>query len=147
MGPESARAEPLRHHDHGTSPLRFAARALVVCPGCGGRALVAPRPGLAAPKHFTEMLSQPHRLTCGGCGAIADRTRERGRPGRVGGGPDGAEAPFFRRPLWLRTRCAGRVPWAYDEQHVDAPAAYVGAGSASAAPPRRRRCSPGRRSG
>ncbi|WP_432126924.1 hypothetical protein [Streptomyces sp. bgisy082] len=127
MSSEPVRVEPLRHHDHGTSLLRFADRALVVCPGCGGRALVAPRPGLAAPKYFIEMLSRPHRLTCGGCGAIADWTRERGHPGRVGGGPDGAEDPFFRRPLWLQTRCAGRVLWAYDEKHVDALAAYVGA--------------------
>ncbi|MER6343931.1 hypothetical protein ACWC10_01285 [Streptomyces sp. NPDC001595] len=39
----------------------------------------------------------------------------------------GTEDPFFRRPLWLQTRCAGRILWAYDEEHVDALAAYVGA--------------------
>jgi hypothetical protein len=39
----------------------------------------------------------------------------------------GTEDPFFRRPLWLQTRCAGRVLCAYDEEHVDAPAAYAGA--------------------
>ncbi|MER5961424.1 hypothetical protein [Streptomyces sp. NPDC002057] len=41
--------------------------------------------------------------------------------------PGGTEDPFFRRPLWLQTRCAGRILWAYDEEHVDALTAYVGA--------------------
>ncbi|MEU8760075.1 hypothetical protein [Streptomyces sp. NPDC048659] len=42
---------------------------------------------------------------------------------RVGGSAD----PFFRRPLWLQTRCAGHILWAYNEEHVDELSAYVGA--------------------
>jgi hypothetical protein len=45
----------------------------------------------------------------------------------VGAEPGGTEDPFFRRPLWLQTRCVGHILWAYDEEHVDALAAYVGA--------------------
>jgi hypothetical protein len=39
----------------------------------------------------------------------------------------GTEDPYFARPLWLQTRCAGRVLWAYDEEHVALLSAYVGA--------------------
>ncbi|MEU2655946.1 hypothetical protein ABZ615_11515 [Streptomyces sp. NPDC007325] len=45
----------------------------------------------------------------------------------VGAVLGGTEDPFFRRPLWLQTRCAGHVLWAYNEEHVDELSAYVGA--------------------
>ncbi|MFE2228274.1 hypothetical protein [Streptomyces kronopolitis] len=41
--------------------------------------------------------------------------------------PGGTEDPFFRRPLWLQTRCVGQVLWAYNEEHIDELSAYVGA--------------------
>ncbi|MFE1291341.1 hypothetical protein [Streptomyces sp. NPDC058751] len=127
MDSEPERPAPVRHRDHGTWLVRFTRRVLVVCPGCGGRALVVPRPGIAAPDHFGQLLFQPRRLACAGCGAVADRTAEERGGGLVGAVPGGTEDPFFRRPLWLQTRCAGRILWAYDEEHVDALAAYVGA--------------------
>ncbi|MER7466870.1 hypothetical protein [Streptomyces sp. NPDC097981] len=127
MSSEPAHPEASRHHDHGTWLVRFTGRVLVVCPKCGGRALVVPRPGLPTPKYFSELLFQPRRLTCAGCGAIADWTAEQRGGGLVGAAPGGTEDPFFRRPLWLQTHCAGRVLWAYDEEHVDALVAYVGA--------------------
>ncbi|GAA2627455.1 hypothetical protein GCM10010425_26180 [Streptomyces spororaveus] len=99
----------------------------MVCPRCGGRALVVPRPDLAPPKYFSALLFQPRRLVCAGCGAVAAWTTEERGAGLVGAVPGGTEDPFFRRPLWLQTRCAGRILWAYDEEHVDALAAYVGA--------------------
>ncbi|MET8560436.1 hypothetical protein ABZV75_07415 [Streptomyces flaveolus] len=34
--------DPSRHHDSGRW-LEYTGRVLVVCPGCGGRALAAPR--------------------------------------------------------------------------------------------------------
>jgi hypothetical protein len=107
--------------------VQFTGRILVVCPRCGGRAVVVPLPGTAAPKYFGALLFQPRRLTCAGCGATAGWTAERRGNGLVGATPGGTEDPFFRRPLWLRTRCAGRTLWAYDEAHVDALTAYVGA--------------------
>ncbi|MGW0187729.1 hypothetical protein ACWDV7_18445 [Streptomyces sp. NPDC003362] len=119
--------EPVRHHDRGTWLVEFTGRILVVCPRCGGRALVVPLPGLPPRKYFSELLFQPRRLSCPGCGAVADRTAEQRGAGLVGAVPGGTEDPFFRRPLWLQTRCAGRVLWAYDEEHVDALTAYVGA--------------------
>lgn len=99
----------------------------VVCPGCGGRAPVVPLPGVAAPKYFSELLFQPRRLACAGCGVVANWMAEERDGGLVGAMPGGTEDPFFRRPLWLQTRCAGRILWAYNEVHVAALADYVGA--------------------
>ncbi|MEU9182876.1 hypothetical protein AB0C90_40080 [Streptomyces sp. NPDC048550] len=127
MSSKPAHPEPIRHHDHGTWLVRFTGRVLVVCPRCGGRALVVPRPDLAAPRYFSDLLFRPRRLTCAGCGAVADWTAEQRGAALVGAVPGGTEDPFFRQPLWLQTRCAGRILWAYDEEHVDALAAYVGA--------------------
>jgi hypothetical protein len=45
----------------------------------------------------------------------------------VGVALGGTEDPFFRQPLWLQTRCVGHILWAYNEQHIDELAAYVGA--------------------
>ncbi|MET7887611.1 hypothetical protein ABZU45_27510 [Streptomyces avermitilis] len=118
---------PARHYDPGRSLAQFAGRMLVVCPRCGGRALVVPRPGLSAPKYFSELLFQPRRLTCGGCGAVAEWEPEVRGAGLVGAVLGGSEDPFFRRPLWLVTRCVGRILWAYNEEHVDELSAYVGA--------------------
>ncbi|MET7485841.1 hypothetical protein [Streptomyces sp. NPDC005538] len=116
-----------RHRDDGVPLARFTGRVLVVCPGCGGRAVVAPRPGLPAPTYAMELLYQPRRLVCAGCGAVRDWTADLRDNGLVGAEPGGTEDPFFRRPLWLQTRCVGHVLWAYDETHVDALSAYVGA--------------------
>ncbi|MEU0401377.1 hypothetical protein ABZ318_14220 [Streptomyces sp. NPDC006197] len=125
MSPEpAARPGPVRHHDRGTWLPHFTRRVLVVCPRCGGRAIVTPRLDLPEPRH---LLFEPRRLTCGGCGAVAEWTAEQRGDALVGVVPGGTEDPFFRRPLWLQTRCAGRILWAYDEEHVDALAAYVGA--------------------
>ncbi|BAC75075.1 hypothetical protein AQJ43_17915 [Streptomyces avermitilis] len=118
---------PARHYDPGRQLAQFTGRMLVVCPRCGGRALVVPRPGLPAPRYFSELLFQPRRLACGGCGTVADREPEMRGAGLVGAVPGGSEDPFFRRPLWLQTRCVGRILWAYNEEHVDELSAYVGA--------------------
>ncbi|MFH8626702.1 hypothetical protein ACH4A8_33245 [Streptomyces vietnamensis] len=126
MSAEPTRPGPVRHHDHGVWLAGFTGRILVICPRCGGRALVTPRPGLPESRH-RHPLFEPRRLTCGGCGAVAEWAAEQRGAGLVGVVPGGTEDPFFRRPLWLQTRCAGRILWAYDEEHVDALAAYVGA--------------------
>ncbi|MFD6819857.1 hypothetical protein ACFWC5_05730 [Streptomyces sp. NPDC060085] len=127
MSREAAHYKQVRHRDSGTWLVEFTSRVLVVCPGCGGRALVIPLPGVAAPMYFSELLFQPRRLACAGCGAVADWSADERGGGLVGAVPGGTEDPFFRRPLWLQVRCAGRVLWAYNEGHVDAVAAYVGA--------------------
>ncbi|MBR8638956.1 hypothetical protein KEF29_05580 [Streptomyces tuirus] len=136
MSSEPARPGPVRHDDHGTWLVRFTDRVHVVCPRCGGRALVVPRPDVEPSKHFGALLFQPRRLSCAGCGAVAERTAVQRGAGLVGAVPGGTEDPFFRRPLWLQTRCAGRILWAYNEEHIDALAAYV------AATQRRRHTSP-----
>ncbi|MFF0190793.1 hypothetical protein [Streptomyces sp. NPDC005244] len=127
MNSEPVHHESLRHRDRGTWLAEFTGRVLVVCPRCGGRALVVPRPGVVTPKYFSELLFQPRRLACAGCGAVADWTAEERGGGLVGAVPGGTEDPFFRRPLWLQTRCVGRILWGFNEAHVDAVADYVGA--------------------
>ncbi|MCX4745688.1 hypothetical protein OG455_09160 [Kitasatospora sp. NBC_01287] len=86
-----------------------------------------PRPDLAEPRHFGELLFLPRRLVCGGCGALDEWAPGSRGTGLVGAVPGGSEDPFFRRPLWLQTRCVGQVLWAYNERHVAALAAYVAA--------------------
>ncbi|QES58624.1 hypothetical protein DEJ51_01400 [Streptomyces venezuelae] len=119
------RTDPARHHDAGGWLARFAGRMLVVCPRCEGRALVIPRPDLCAPEHLASPF-HARRLACGGCGAVAD-WNPGGRARLVGTVLGGSEDPYFRRPLWLQTRCAGHILWAYNEDHVDELSAYVGA--------------------
>ncbi|MCX4698205.1 hypothetical protein [Streptomyces sp. NBC_01373] len=119
--------DPTRHHDPGRMLAQFADRILVVCPRCGGCALVVPRPGLPPPRYVTELMFQPRRLACGGCGAVSDWEPDVRGAGLVAATLGGTEEPFFGRPLWLQTRCVGHVLWAYNEEHVDELAAYVGA--------------------
>ncbi|MFD8542415.1 hypothetical protein [Streptomyces sp. NPDC059649] len=69
----------------------------------------------------------PRRLVCAGCGATDAWEAEVQGAALVGAAPGGTEDPFFRQPLWLQTRCVGRVLWAYNEKHIDELAAYVGA--------------------
>ncbi|MGK5543573.1 hypothetical protein ACSNOH_02360 [Streptomyces sp. URMC 127] len=118
---------PVRHHDSGKWLVRFADCILVVCPRCGGRALVVPRPGLPERKHYGELLFLPRRLSCSGCGATDAWEPGMQGKGLVGAVMGGTEDPFFRRPLWLQTRCCGKVLWAYNEAHLDELAAYTGA--------------------
>jgi len=121
------REDPARHYDDGVPLARFTDRVLVVCSRCGGRALVVPRPGVPVPRYAMELLYQPRRLACAECGAVADREADMRDNALVGAEPGGTEDPFFRRPLWLQTRCVGHILWAYNEEHIDALSAYVGA--------------------
>ncbi|MEU9116419.1 hypothetical protein AB0D04_32875 [Streptomyces sp. NPDC048483] len=120
-------ADPARHYDRGGWLVQFTGHVLVVCPRCGGCALVLPRPGLPELKHSYELLFRPRRLACRGCGAVADWKPEMRDAGLVATNPGGTEDPFFRRPLWLQTRCADQILWAYNEEHVAELSAYVGA--------------------
>jgi hypothetical protein len=116
-----------RHADRGAMLARFAARILVVCPRCSGRALVVPRPGRPEPRLSVDLLFLSRRLACAHCGVTAEWEPERRGNARIGVTLGGPAEPFFGRPLWLQTRCAGRLLWAYDIEHVDALAAYIGA--------------------
>lgn len=120
----AASSGPGRHFDSGASLADYADRIMVVCPKCGGRALVLPK--LDRPQSM-PLLTDPRRLVCAGCAAVADwaaETRDNARIYPVLGGP---EDPFFGRPLWLRTSCVGQVLWAYNERHIDDLAEYVAA--------------------
>ncbi|MCW2880250.1 MAG: hypothetical protein JWQ95_4350 [Sphaerisporangium sp.] len=119
--------DPARHHDPGRWLAQFAGRMLVVCPQCGGCALVVPRPGLPERRYFSELLFQPRRLACAECCAVADWAPEVRGAGLVGAVLGGTEDPFFRRPLWLQTRCVGQILWAYNEEHINELAGYIAA--------------------
>ncbi|MGP3978037.1 hypothetical protein ACTWQF_29275 [Streptomyces sp. 8N114] len=105
--------------------MQFADRILVVCPGCGGRALVVLRPDLEAPRYFSELMFMPRRLVCAACGTTDEWEAEVQGAALVGAALGGTEDPFFRQPLWLQTRCVGHILWAYNERHIDELAAYV----------------------
>ncbi|MFF4948188.1 hypothetical protein [Streptomyces chattanoogensis] len=124
---ESESSGPARHIDPGRWLAQFADRILVVCPRCGGRALVVPRPDLEAPRFFSELMFMPRRLVCAACGATAEWEAEVQGAALVGAALGGTEDPFFRQPLWLQTRCVGHILWAYNEKHIDELAAYVSA--------------------
>lgn len=96
---------PARHTDSGDWIAWFTGRALVVCPRCGGHSLAMTPPGSAARRCGIGFLFQPRRLVCGACGVVGEWEAERGSRVLLGQPVD----PFFRRPLWLRTRCAGHV--------------------------------------
>lgn len=116
-----------RHYDPGWSLARFAGRILVVCPRCGGQAVVVPRPGLSELKYYSELLYRPRRLACTMCSASDEWEAPVVHNGLVGVALGGTSEPFFGQPLWLQTRCAGEVLWAYNGEHVTELTAYVGA--------------------
>ncbi|MFU9032087.1 MULTISPECIES: hypothetical protein [Streptomyces] len=127
LGMKSESSGPARHIDTGRWLAQFAGRILVVCPRCGGRAIVVPRPDLEAPRYFSELMFMPRRLVCAACGATDAWEAEVQGAALVGAALGGTEDPFFRQPLWLQTRCVGHILWAYNEEHIDELAAYVGA--------------------
>ncbi|MEV0292048.1 hypothetical protein [Nocardia sp. NPDC050710] len=81
------------------------------------------RPDLPAPRYWNQYFHEPRRLVCARCEAAEDWTLELRGAKRYGG----LEDPHFGQPLWLRTRCAGHVLWAYNEEHIDELTAYVSA--------------------
>lgn len=105
----------------------FADQVLVVCPGCGGRAVNGLRPGLAPPARTGAYLFLSRRLACAQCAAVTDWEPQRRNNYRIGVATGGPDDPWFGHPLWLRTRCAGHILWAYNSAHVDELTSYVGA--------------------
>ncbi|MGX1808157.1 hypothetical protein ACWIGI_20765 [Nocardia sp. NPDC055321] len=115
-----------RHFDERRFLLQYAERILVVCGGCGGRAASVRWPGAEAPGTWAAY--EPRRLACAGCPAVRAWATERdgrGYFGRLSG--DSPVDPHFGLPLWLQTRCAGRVLWALNTDHLDELSAFVGA--------------------
>jgi DNA-directed RNA polymerase subunit RPC12/RpoP len=125
MKSESGR--PPLHIDSGRWLAQFTDRVLVVCPRCGSRALVVPRPDLREARFFSELMFMPRRLVCAMCGATDEWEAEVEGAALVGAALGGTEDPCFRQPLWLQTRCAGHILWAYNEKHLDELGDYVGA--------------------
>ncbi|MEV5749214.1 hypothetical protein AB0L00_15475 [Actinoallomurus sp. NPDC052308] len=128
-----------RFRDTGERLWMLAREILVVCPRCGGRAVVVVHPDHRDCDHGPhDKVMAPHRLSCPGCGHTDAWTPRRARKGDgdlfFAGGPPlavprmtGPEDPFFGLPLWLRHRCRGRVLWAYNAAHLDLLEGYVSA--------------------
>ncbi|WP_219824075.1 hypothetical protein [Actinokineospora auranticolor] len=119
--------DPARHRDRGWRLSRFAGTILVVCPRCGGRASAVTRPGLPELRYYTEYQYRPRRLVCAGCGVVAEWEAEFRGGALYGATLGGTEDPFFGQPLWLQVRCAGRILWAYNAEHVTELAEYLAA--------------------
>ena len=117
-----------RYLDRGRPLAMFSDLIHVVCPGCGERAVVVPRPGLPSLKYYSELRFRPRRLACAACGLTRDWTARRRANALVGVWLSGPDEPFFGLPLWLQAPCRGEVLWAYNERHLDMLEAYVTAG-------------------
>jgi hypothetical protein len=114
-----APAERYRDESRALTLVAFAADGIdVVCPRCRGHARVVVRAGADASQRWPA-----RRLSCAGCGHSADSSAE-GQS--IWGQP---VDPFFGLPLWLRAECGGtgRVLWAFNRDHLDLLAAFVGA--------------------
>ncbi|MEV6393280.1 hypothetical protein AB0M39_00565 [Streptomyces sp. NPDC051907] len=117
-----------RFLDPGAPLAAYADLVHAVCPQCGGRAAIVPRPGLPELRYTIELHYRPRRLTCALCGAVREWTAGRRDGALVPATLGGPHDPFFGRPLWLQTPCCGEVLWAYNERHLDALGAYIAAG-------------------
>jgi len=92
----------------------FTDKLLVVCPGCGACAHVAPRePGQSA-------LFDPRRMVCPTCGHIKEWEQD--------AYDEKSGLTWSMDPqLWLRIPCCGEVLWAYNWRHLQFIEDYVGA--------------------
>ncbi len=88
---------------------------IVVCPRCGGAAVVRPQSGATAGPRFC-----PRNLSCLACAYSA---AWQPRSASCWGGPFD---PFFRRPVWLQASCCGgKTLWAFNSEHLDLIDGYV----------------------
>lgn len=111
-----------RSHDDGWSLAAFMDRVDVVCPSCARRALVTMTAKAIAP----GLSVLPARFTCTHCGA----SRTQSLPPRAIASyalrKDGRD-PLFALPLWLTTDTRHGLLFAYNEEHLAALEAFVGA--------------------
>lgn len=105
----------------------FVKNILVVCPNCGGKALV-----ISHDFNTMKNASTDVKVVCSGCGF--NKTMERVSPRKddkqkrgnilIFGAP---VDPFFHLPVWLRTEFSGEQLWAYNLEHLEFLAEHVGA--------------------
>lgn len=95
----------------------------VICPSCGGQAIVRSPEFVIRPKDEREI-----KLICLVCGhnkrldekkaSVLLKTSNNIITGRyfiIGAAID----PYFNLPLWLTTECCENVLWAYNYEHLD----------------------------
>jgi ribosomal protein L37E len=87
---------------------------LVVCPTCGAKAFVLPAPDAKAAV----------RVVCHACGFA--KTTD-GTTRRFAWNAETPTDGYFGLDLWLQTRCAGHVLWAFNRRHLDLLDHYVAA--------------------
>lgn len=114
-------------HTYGTAIYEFARNILVVCPNCGGKALVR-----AADPHLKTFEIKEVKIVCTACGfnksldGISYREDPKQKRGNVlifGAPLD----PFFHLPVWLQDDFSGEILWAYNLEHLDFLTEHVGA--------------------
>ncbi|MCC7359431.1 MAG: hypothetical protein IT317_08135 [Anaerolineales bacterium] len=107
--------------------LDFGHEFHVVCPRCGGRALVLDRGAQAPAEHRIA-------LTCAACGLA--HYWQQAEPGVLTAADPKAYPPgvvamgaavdwYYHQPLWLQTPCCGEVLWAYNAAHLDFLEAFI----------------------
>lgn len=114
-------------HTYRTNLYGFVRQVLVVCPGCGRKAIVR-ADDFESPKHVINEV----RVVCADCGYnktienILKRKDPKQKQGNVlifGAPVD----PFFHLPVWLQTEFSGETLWAYNLEHLDFLAEHIGA--------------------
>lgn len=111
----------IRYLDTNTTIYGQMQEILVVCPRCHACARITVRPG-ATPDpvgYFT-----PRRVVCPDCSYLKEWEGH-------GVGAYWYASPmrdcWFGLPLWLQTRCCGRVLWAYNRPHLHILEQYIAA--------------------
>lgn len=98
----------------------FADEVLVVCPRCGGRAIVRLHALAETRRAGPFRADMEGRFACVHCG----RSERKTAFVRFIHGPADS---VFEYPVWLSTPCCGHTLWAYNARHLDALEAFVGA--------------------
>jgi hypothetical protein len=101
----------------------FIKDILVLCPSCGGQAIVK-----ISGFPIRNINEHEIKATCTNCGynkrldekpsSILFSSSSKTIPGRyliIGGAID----PYFHLPLWLTANCGDNILWAYNHEHLD----------------------------
>ncbi|MDX2257665.1 MAG: hypothetical protein NW205_01995 [Hyphomicrobiaceae bacterium] len=119
---------PHRVADDGRALAAFASVVDVVCPACHRRARIvaAARPVLAARPGPGRPPASPARLTCANCALTRSQDLPPGVMAMAALRVDGTD-PYFGLDLWLVEATRHGIVFAYNAEHLDALAAFVGA--------------------
>ena len=105
-----------RFQSTGQTLTDFLDEIWVHCPQCNDQAQIRQL------KSGAVNVFAPRRCSCLHCGATQNWSQ-----GTVTHSAHVAVDPYFQHRLWLQVPCCGQVLWAYNPQHLEFLAAFVGA--------------------